>query len=130
MGLQVGDTLLTEATVYTIDTVYEYANLYTIYFYDLSFYEPDLQYDTLYLKKAQLPYTYRGQVIDAFGDYEFMLMNEAGCVEQVMLHVVRHIPASVDDALIYDRPRIVMHDGIIYILRGTEVFTILGEKVE
>jgi hypothetical protein len=87
-------------------------------------------FDTLCITLAELPYTYRGQVIDAFGDYEFMLMNEAGCVEQIMLHVVRHIPASVDDALIYDRPRIVMHDGIIYILRGTEVFTILGEKVE
>ena len=91
---------------------------------------PDQVFDTLCITLAELPYTYREQVIEAFGDYEFMLKNEEGCVEQILLHVERHIPASVDDAEVYDRPRMVMRNGIIYILRGAEIFTLLGEKVE
>lgn len=88
MGLKVGDTLLTEATVYTIDTVYEYANLYTIYFYDLSFYEPDLQYDTLAFKYTKQPYLYREQhTITAPGDYDLTIRTSGECDERYLLHV-------------------------------------------
>ena len=88
MGLKVGDTLLTEATVYTIDTVYEYANLYTIYFYDLSFYEPDLQYDTLAFKYTKQPYLYREQhTITAPGDYDLTIHTPGQCDERYLLHV-------------------------------------------
>ena len=88
MGLQVGDTLLTEATVYTIDTVYEYANLYTIYFYDLSFYEPDLQYDTLAFQYTHQPYLYRGQhTISKPGDYDLTIHTPGVCDERYLLHV-------------------------------------------
>ena len=88
MGLQVGDTLLTEATVYTIDTVYEYANLYTIYFYDLSFYEPDLQYDTLAFQYTHQPYLYRGQhTISKPGNYDLTIHTPGVCDERYLLHV-------------------------------------------
>lgn len=88
MGLQVGDTLLTEATVYTIDTVYEYANLYTIYFYDLSFYEPDLQYDTLAFQYTHQPYLYRGQhTISEPGNYDLTIHTPGACDERYLLHV-------------------------------------------
>ena len=55
---------------------------------------PDQVFDTLSITLSELPYTYREQVIEAFGDYEFMLKNDEGCVEQVMLHVERHIVAQ------------------------------------
>ena len=88
MGLQVGDTLLTEATVYTIDTVYEYANLYTIYFYDLSFYEPDLQYDTLAFQYTHQPYLYRNQhTISEPGNYDLTIHTPGACDERYLLHV-------------------------------------------
>ena len=97
MGLQVGDTLLTEATVYTIDTVYEYANLYTIYFYDLSFYEPDLQYDTLAFQYTHQPYLYRGQhTISKPGDYDLIIHTPGACDERYLLHVYHNIDTVVN----------------------------------
>ena len=97
MGLQVGDTLLTEATVYTIDTVYEYANLYTIYFYDLSFYEPDLQYDTLAFRYTHQPYLYRGQhTISKPGDYDLTIHTPGACDERYLLHVYHNIDTVVN----------------------------------
>ena len=103
MGLQVGDTLLTEATVYTIDTVYEYANLYTIYFYDLSFYEPDLQYDTLAFQYTHQPYLYRGQyTISEPGNYDLTIHTPGQCDERYLLHVYhdRDTIVSVADTLL------------------------------
>ena len=105
MGLAVHDTLLTEATVYAIDTVHEFSNVYTINFYDLSFYEPDLQYDTLGLYKSQLPYLYRGQyTLNGFGNYDITTHNLGQCDEQFALHVYRKIDTILtvrDTALCY-----------------------------
>jgi hypothetical protein len=105
MGLQVHDTLLTEPTVYTIDTIHMYGNTYMINFYDLSFYEPDLQYDTLALYESQLPYLYRGQyAVTDFGEYDVTIHTPGACDEQYELHVYHKIDTILtvrDTALCY-----------------------------
>ena len=48
------------------------------------------QYDTLYLKTTQLPYTYRSQHIipvDGWGDYDFMVSRKNQCTEHWLVHV-------------------------------------------
>lgn len=105
MGLQVNDTLLTEPTVYVIDTVHTYANVYTINFYDVSFYEPELQYDTLGLYESQLPYLYRGQyAVTDFGEYDVTIHTPGQCDEQYALSVFHKIDTIItvrDTALCY-----------------------------
>ena len=105
MGLQVNDTLLTEPTVYVIDTVHTYANVYTINFYDVSFYEPELQYDTLGLYESQLPYLYRGQyAVTDFGEYDVTIHTPGQCDEQYALSVYHKIDTIItvrDTALCY-----------------------------
>ena len=105
MGLQVNDTLLTEPTVYIIDTVHTYANVYTINFYDVSFYEPELQYDTLGLYESQLPYLYRGQyAVTDFGEYDVTIHTPGQCDEQYALSVYHKIDTIInvrDTALCY-----------------------------
>ncbi len=91
---------------------------------------PDQVYDTVAITPAELPYYYYEQLVPDFGDYEFMLYNEYGCLEQVFLHVLRTTTTDMPEQPIVDRPRLLMRDGIVYILRASEVFTLLGEKVE
>ena len=117
MGLQVHDTLLTEPTVYTVDTVHEYANLYTINFYDLSFYEPDLEYDTLAFQYTQQPYLYRGQhTINQPGTYDLTIHTPGQCDERYMLHVYHDIDTLVhatDTMLCYGSS--FSYEGKIYL---------------
>ena len=105
MGLEAHDTLLTEQTIYLIDTTYAYANVYYVNFYDLSFYEPDLQYDTLALYESQLPYLYRGQyAVTDFGEYDVTIHTPGQCDEQYALSVFHKIDTIItvrDTALCY-----------------------------
>lgn len=105
MGLEVHDTLLTEPTIYTIDTTHAYANVYYVNFYDVSFYEPELQYDTLELYESQLPFLYRGQyAVTDFGEYDVTIHTPGQCDEQYALSVFHKIDTIItvrDTALCY-----------------------------
>ena len=105
MGLEVHDTLLTEPTIYTIDTTHAYANIYYVNLYNLEFYEPDLQYDTLALYESQLPYLYRGQyAVTDFGEYDVTIHTPGQCDEQYALSVFHKIDTIItvrDTALCY-----------------------------
>lgn len=105
MGLELHDTLLTEPTIYTIDTTHAYANIYYINLYNLEFYEPDLQYDTLALYESQLPYLYRGQyAVTDFGEYDVTIHTLGQCDEQYALSVFHKIDTIItvrDTALCY-----------------------------
>ena len=95
------------------------------------FIAPEEIYDTLRLESTQLPYEYREQTIANFGDYEFRLYNEDGCIEVVYLSVQeeKKTTTSLDNNPLFDRPRLILRDGVVYILRGSEVFTVLGQPV-
>ena len=91
---------------------------------------PDEIYETLLLEPSELPYQYRDTIIITFGEYELLLYNEEGCQELVYLSVVeKKTTTDVDNTSIYDRPRLILRDGVVYILRGTETFTLLGERI-
>jgi hypothetical protein len=91
---------------------------------------PDEIYETLLLEPSELPYQYRDTIITAFGEYELLLYNEEGCQELVYLSVVeKKTTTDVDNTSIYDRPRLILRDGVVYILRGSEVYTLLGERL-
>ena len=92
---------------------------------------PDEIYETLLLEPSELPYQYRDTIIITFGEYELLLYNEEGCQEQVYLSVVeKKTTTDVDNTSIYDRPRLILRNGVVYILRGYEVYTLLGEKIK
>ena len=95
----------------------------------LVFTETEMVYDTISIMSYQLPYWYREELITNFGDYEFLLYNEEGCLENVFLHVSRNVPSDMQQPVLYHRPRLVMRNGMIYVWDGKDYFTILGEKL-
>lgn len=82
-----GDFVTTESGVYRYDTVELSLMEYHVYGYNILFAEPETQYDTLALRNNQLPYSYRGEVIDTFGDYEWRFVADGECDELVRLNV-------------------------------------------
>ena len=116
------DTTLYVSSWLNVDTLQ--IDILNVYFASI----PEQVYDTLSLKANELPYTYREQQIPAFGDYEFLLYNEEGCQEQVYLSVVENKnTTNLDDIPLYDRPQLIMRDGVVYVLRGSQCFTLLGQ---
>jgi hypothetical protein len=117
------DTVLQSASWLNADTLQ--IDILNISFATL----PDVRYDTLTLTQSELPYQYCDTSLAAFGDYELMLYNEEGCLEQVNLSVQERIITGVDNTSLVDRPRLILRNGVVYILRGSETFTLLGEKI-
>ena len=93
--------------------------------------QPIQLYDTLSLESAQLPYQYRDTLVEKVGEYELLLYNEGGCLELIYLSVLeKKVTTNLEDTELYDRPRLILYDGVVYILRGSEVYTLLGEKIK
>ena len=89
MVLQLGDTALSETTEYGGDTLLKKADSLYLTGYRLTVIPPEYQYDTLRLRNAQLPYSYRNQIIPqgGWGDYDFTIHQAGRCDERYMVHV-------------------------------------------
>lgn len=89
LSLTLADTMLTQSTVYTNDTLLKNADTIALTSYNLTVEAPEIQYDTLRLKAAQLPYNYRNQMIprDGWGDYDLTIHQAKLCDERVLVHV-------------------------------------------
>ena len=116
-----GKTFSHDGKVYTSNTTLcteEWLNedTYQITTINLMFAAPEWQHDTLYLKTADLPYSYQEQqTITDFGDYNFILHRDGSCDEQILLHVSHKIDTiyTVLDTTIC-QGKTFLHDGKTY----------------
>lgn len=122
-------TLYTSSTV-VYDTIPVSDDYYEIEVTTITFTEPENVYESIYIEQSQLPYIYREQTIDSFGEYVFTLSNIEGCSEIIHLSVIqKSTPTSLDNPSVGNRPQLILRDGVVYVLRGSEMFTVLGEKI-
>lgn len=107
LGLQLRDTLLEESTEYIGDTLWMRGDTVGIYTYNLTITEPEIQYDTIVVKKKKLPILYRDAwYVDELGDLDLLLENYEECYERVMLHVqhdVAYTTTTIDTTLCQGR---------------------------
>lgn len=90
-----GKALVLDNMIYTTDTTIIYDRQWqgdqlAVYAYHLTIVEPELQYDTLFLKSSDLPMLYRDQFTipaNGFGDYDITIHQENTCDERYLLHV-------------------------------------------
>lgn len=90
-----GKALVLDNMIYTTDTTIIYDRQWqgdqlAVYAYHLTIAEPELQYDTLFLKSSDLPMLYRNQFTipaNGFGDYDITIHQENTCDERYLLHV-------------------------------------------
>ena len=122
----------TESTV-LYDTIPRVMNkLYVVEITTITFIEPEYLSDTLILAQGELPYIYRDTTIYSFGEYELEYYTEEGCLELAINLFVQEkkVATNLENTELYDRPRLILRDGVVYILRDSEVYTLLGEKIK
>ena len=130
-----GNTFVFETQEYQVDTVLQSTSwlnddILQIDILNISFATQPIElYDTLLLAPTELPYLYRDTLLVTFGEYELLIYNHEGCLELIYLSVQEKTPTSLDDTPIYDRPRLILRNGVVYVLRGSEVYTLLGERL-
>ncbi len=98
-GLQLGDTILMEETIYPNDTNWVLQDTLSRTTFYVSVEVPVVQYDTLLLRASQLPRTYHNQYIpkDGWGDYEFVIHHANLCDDRYMVHVVHKVDSTTLD---------------------------------
>ena len=106
--------------------------LYEVEITTITFIEPEYLSDTLILAQGELPYIYRDTTIYSFGEYELKYYTEEGCLELAINLSVQEkkVATNLENTELYDRPRLILRDGVVYILRDSEVYTLLGEKIK
>ena len=99
----------------------------------LVFVAPEMEYDTLLLTTEQLLAGYHYEPADtmiyAAGEYFFEIVAYNECTRHLTLTVNEEILSSLDELPAQQQPRLIMHGGKVYILRGKQCFTLLGEPV-
>ena len=69
---------------------------------------PEMQYDTMALKVADLPYMYRGQYsVTEFGDHDAIIRNEGECDELYRIHIYHNI-----DTVVAVRDTVICFGGV------------------
>ena len=121
----------TESTV-LYDTIPRVMNKhYEVEITTITFIEPEYLSDTLVLAQSELPYIYRDTTIYSYGEYELEYYTAGGCLE-LAIHLFvqeKKVTTNLEDTELYDRPQLILRDGVVYILRGSEVYTLLGQSL-
>lgn len=115
--LQLADTTLSESTFYGGDTLWKKADTLALTGYFLTIEPPTPIYDTLRLKAAKLPYSYRNNIIpkNGWGDYDFTIHQKGQCDQRYLVHVVHdsvRVETIVDTTLCLGKT--IKFGGITY----------------
>lgn len=101
---------------------------------DIAFTTPDMEYDTIVVKTEELLAGYYYEPADtmvyAAGNYFYEILTYNDCTRHLTLTVNEELTSAVDDLPCTDQPRLIMRNGVVYIIRGKECFTILGMKID
>ena len=99
----------------------------------VAFAAPEMEYDTLLLTTDQLMAGYHYEPADtmiyAAGEYFYEIVAYNECTRHITLTVNEDIGSSLDQLPVVQHPRLIMRGGKVYIIRGNQCFTILGEPV-
>ena len=100
---------------------------------DIAFTTPDMEYDTIVVKTEELLAGYYYALADttlyAAGDYFCEILTYNDCTRYLTLTVNEEVTSAVDNLPHTDQPRLIMRNGLVYILRGKDYYTILGERL-
>ena len=101
---------------------------------DIAFTTPDMEYDTIVVKTEELLAGYYYEPADtmvyAAGDYFYEILTYNDCTRHLTLTVNEELTSAVDNLPCTEQPRLIMRNGVVYIIRGKECFTILGMKID
>jgi hypothetical protein len=100
---------------------------------NLAFDAPEMEYDTVIVVPSQLVagyyYAPADTLVYAAGDYVFEILQYDECTRMITLTVKTTVATSVDNIPTSNKAKLILRDGMIYILRDEQRYTLLGEKL-
>jgi hypothetical protein len=100
---------------------------------NLAFDAPEMEYDTVIVVPSQLVagyyYAPTDTLVYAAGDYVFEILQYDECTRMITLTVKTTVATSVDNIPTSNKAKLILRDGMIYILRDEQRYTLLGEKL-
>ena len=100
---------------------------------NLFFDAPEMEYDTVVVTASQLAtgyyYAPADTMVYAVGDYVYEILQYDECTRLITLTVETTVATSVDNLPASSNVKLILRDGIIYILRDEQRYTLLGEKL-
>ncbi|MBR5823902.1 MAG: hypothetical protein IKY67_07140, partial [Paludibacteraceae bacterium] len=85
-GYEHNGAVYSEATT-IVDSLWVNRDTFLIVTTRVHFAAPEVGYDTLMVRVAELPYMYRGEEIEDFGEYDLTIRKAGECDERVKLKV-------------------------------------------
>ena len=100
---------------------------------NLTFDAPIMEYDTVFVTDVELQDGYYYELADAYvyseGDSEYEITADNECTRIITLTVIKSKPTAVENNVVVTKPKLIMIDGVIYILHNEEYYTLMAEKV-
>ena len=126
-----GELFSEPATI--VDSVWVNQDTLLVAIVNVEFTIPEVEYDSVFVSATDLQNGYYYELADVYiyeaGVYEYEITAENECTRVIYLSVYEHILSSLDDVMVADKPKLIMIDGVIYILHNGEYYTLMGERV-
>jgi hypothetical protein len=115
-----------------VDSLWLDADSYQMTTTHVWFAEPEMEYDTVVVKTADLQAGYYYAAADAYiyqaGTYTYVVVKADECTRHITLTVIEDTLSSVDHITEEQQPQLILEDGVVYVLKDGEKYTLLGER--
>ena len=143
--LEEGDTTLCQGKLYMhngvaysepvtlVDSLWLDADTYSETTTHVWFAEPEMEYDTVTVKTADLQAGYYYAAVDTYiyqaGTYSYVVEKADECTRHITLTVIEDTTSAVENTMVEEQLQLILEDGVVYVLKDGEKYTLLGERL-
>ena len=140
-----GDTTLCQGKLYMhngvaysepvtlVDSLWLDADAYSETTTHVWFAEPEMEYDTVTVKTADLQAGYYYVAADTYiyqaGTYTYVVEKADECTRHITLTVIEDTTSAVENTVVEEQLQLILEDGVVYVLKDGEKYTLLGERL-
>ena len=140
-----GDTTLCQGKLYMhngvaysepvtlVDSLWLDADAYSETTTHVWFAEPEMEYDTVTVKTADLQAGYYYVAADTYiyhaGIYSYVVEKADECTRHITLTVIEDTTSAVENTVVEEQLQLILEDGVVYVLKDGEKYTLLGERL-
>lgn len=116
-----------------VDSLWLDADTYSETTTHVWFAEPEMEYDTVTVTTADLQAGYYYVAADTYiyqaGTYTYVVEKADECTRHITLTVIEDTTSAVENTVVEEQLQLILEDGVVYVLKDGEKYTLLGERL-
>ena len=117
-----------------VDTIAVRFDTLRLSYVNLTFTQPELEYDTVYVAPNRIKYGYRyqpsGDVFYQYGEYQVEVKKANTCTRAILLNILNSDEQGLEETEATQRKaRKIIRDGQMLIEKDNEIFDVFGQKI-